>query len=48
LHDGRAKTIEQAVLAHENPGSEANGSIKLFKSLSAEDRAALLDFVEGL
>jgi CxxC motif-containing protein (DUF1111 family) len=48
LHDGRAKTIEQAVLAHENPGSEANESIQLFKALSLDDRKALLDFVAGL
>jgi CxxC motif-containing protein (DUF1111 family) len=48
MHDGKAKSIEQAVLAHENPGSEANESIKLFKSLPPEDRKALLDFVAGL
>ncbi|NUQ74051.1 MAG: hypothetical protein HUU21_10895 [Polyangiaceae bacterium] len=48
MHDGRAKSIEQAVLAHEGPGSEANEAVGLFKELPPEDRAALLEFVAGL
>lgn len=48
MHDGRAKTVEQAVLLHEGPGSEANASIDLFKALSYEDRAALLAYVRSL
>jgi CxxC motif-containing protein (DUF1111 family) len=48
MHDGRAKTIEQAVLAHKNHGSEANASIELFDALPPADRAALLEFVAGL
>ncbi|MFT3770561.1 MAG: di-heme oxidoredictase family protein [Minicystis sp.] len=48
LHDGRARTVEQAVLAHEGKGSEANDSIARFRALSLQDRAALLAFVEAL
>ena len=42
LHDGRARTIEEAVLLH---GGEGQRSRDLFDALTAADRAALLDFV---
>lgn len=42
LHDGRARTIEEAILLH---GGEAQQSRDLFGALSAMDRAALVDFV---
>jgi CxxC motif-containing protein (DUF1111 family) len=42
LHDGRARTLEQAVLLH---GGEAQAARDAFAALSAADRAALLDFV---
>jgi CxxC motif-containing protein (DUF1111 family) len=42
LHDGRARTIEEALLAH---GGEAQGSRDRFAALGPADRAALLDFV---
>jgi CxxC motif-containing protein (DUF1111 family) len=48
LHDGRATTVEQAILAHEGPGSEANDSIARFKALSFEERKALITFVQLL
>jgi len=48
LHDGRAKTVEEAILAHEGDGSEANDSIARFKALSPDERAALLAFVQSL
>jgi CxxC motif-containing protein (DUF1111 family) len=48
LHDGRALTVEQAILAHEGPGSEANDAISRFKALSLEDRKALIAFVQSL
>lgn len=48
LHDGRAATVEQAILAHEGPGSEANDSISRFKALSLDQRTALIDFVQSL
>ena len=45
LHDGRARTIEEAILWH---GGEANQSKELFKALSVEARAELLAFLESL
>jgi CxxC motif-containing protein (DUF1111 family) len=48
LHDGRATTVEQAILAHGGPGSEANDSVSRFKSLALEKRKTLIDFVQSL
>jgi len=48
LHDGRAKSIEEAVLLHRGEGSQANGAIDLFEALSTDERASLLEFVEAL
>ncbi len=48
LHDGRATTLQEAVLAHGAPGSEAAASAQLFTGLSAADQQALLDFVNSL
>lgn len=42
LHDGRARTIEEAILLH---GGEAQRARDSFHALTAADRAALLDFV---
>ncbi len=44
LHDGRARSVEEAILMH---GGEAQAARDAFAALSAEDRAALLDFVES-
>lgn len=44
LHDGRAKTVEEAILLH---GGEALASRNAFAALTAAQRAALLDFVES-
>ncbi|OGU00788.1 MAG: hypothetical protein A2085_05705 [Gemmatimonadetes bacterium GWC2_71_10] len=41
LHDGRARSLEAAVLLH---GGEAQGARDRFAALGASDRAALLDF----
>lgn len=48
LHDGRAASVEEAILAHESQGSEANVCISRFRALADEDRARLIQFVEGL
>ncbi|WP_434047996.1 MULTISPECIES: di-heme oxidoredictase family protein [Sorangium] len=48
LHDGRARTIEQAILLHDGPGSEAADSVAAFRALTREDREALIDFVRSL
>jgi CxxC motif-containing protein (DUF1111 family) len=45
LHDGRATSIEQAILLH---GGEALQSRNSFQQLSLEDRARLLKFLESL
>lgn len=45
LHDGRAKSIIEAILWH---GGEALNSKNLFKELSAQDRTDLLDFINSI
>ena len=44
MHDGRARTVEEAILLH---GGEALGSRLAFQALTPAQRAALLDFVES-
>lgn len=44
LHDGRARSVEEAVLLH---GGEATAARDRFVALPQPDRAALLDFVES-
>lgn len=45
LHDGRAKTIEQAILWH---GGEARASQRRFQALSKEQRTQLIAFLNSL
>ena len=45
LHDGRARDLEEAILWH---GGEARASRDAFTLLSADERAALLRFLESL
>lgn len=45
MHDGRASSIEEAILLH---GGEANAIRTKFESLSAEDRTAMIRFLESL
>jgi CxxC motif-containing protein (DUF1111 family) len=42
LHDGRARSIEEAILWHGGQGAASRGR---FKQLSADDRQSLIDFV---
>ena len=44
LHDGRAESVEEAILLH---GGEGLAARNAFDALPAADRAALLDFVES-
>ncbi|MCI0433466.1 MAG: thiol oxidoreductase [Gemmatimonadetes bacterium] len=44
MHDGRARSVEEAISLH---GGEAAGARGRWQQLSAADRAALLDFVES-
>lgn len=48
MHDGRANSIDKAILAHEGNGSEANESVMIFKGLAQPQRDALLEFVGAL
>ena len=45
LHDGRAKTVEEAIKLH---GGEGSGSRERFERLNEKDRAALLEFLNSL
>ncbi|SFV54213.1 Probable thiol oxidoreductase with 2 cytochrome c heme-binding sites [hydrothermal vent metagenome] len=45
LHDGRARTIEEAILWH---GGEASTSQLAFKHLSKDKRGYLVDFLKGI
>ncbi|MBI2538064.1 MAG: thiol oxidoreductase, partial [Gemmatimonadetes bacterium] len=42
LHDGRARSIEEAILLH---GGEAQGARDRFAALTPADRTAVLDFI---
>jgi CxxC motif-containing protein (DUF1111 family) len=48
MHDGRARSIDEAIAAHAGPGSEANESVALFDAMNDADRRALLAFVGAL
>jgi CxxC motif-containing protein (DUF1111 family) len=45
LHDGRARTLEEAILWH---GGEATGAKNSFVAMSVSDRAALVAFLQSL
>lgn len=45
LHDGRARSLEEAVLWH---GGEAQGAKNTFVNMNAADRAALIAFLQSL
>ena len=45
LHDGRARNLSEAIIWH---GGEAQASREYFLNLSADERAALLAFLESL
>jgi CxxC motif-containing protein (DUF1111 family) len=45
LHDGRARSAEEAILWHDGEGAKSRAA---FKALSAADRAALVSFLKTL
>jgi CxxC motif-containing protein (DUF1111 family) len=45
LHDGRARSLEEAILWH---GGEAEAAKETFRNMSAADRAALIKFLKSL
>jgi CxxC motif-containing protein (DUF1111 family) len=48
LHDGRTHDLMTAIQAHDSEGSEANGVIQQFNSLSAGQRQDVLNFLRSL
>ena len=48
LHDGRARTLDEAIRMHAGPGSQANPSVQIYETLSAPERQALLQLVGSL
>lgn len=45
LHDGRARTIEEAILWHDG---EAKNAKETFQNLSTSDRTAMIQFLQSL
>lgn len=45
LHDGRARTLKEAILMHDSSGSEAHAAVEHFRHLSLEDQDALIQFL---
>ena len=48
LHDARALTIDDAILMHDGPGSEAAEAVSIYRALSDADKATLQKFVGAL
>jgi CxxC motif-containing protein (DUF1111 family) len=48
LHDGRAKTLDDAIRMHAGEGSEANFAVDNYKALSEGERQLLLDHLGKL
>lgn len=48
MHDGRATTVEESILMHGGPGSEAQPCVEHFSQLSDADRKTLVTYVERL
>jgi CxxC motif-containing protein (DUF1111 family) len=48
LHDGRARDLPAAILAHKGPGSEANVVIRYYEQLPASSKQDLIDFLRSL
>jgi CxxC motif-containing protein (DUF1111 family) len=48
LHDGRARDLWTAILAHAGENSEANAVISQFKALTVADQRAMLAFLRSL
>jgi CxxC motif-containing protein (DUF1111 family) len=45
LHDGRARTIQEAILWH---GGEAEASKAAYENMSLSEQEALIDFLKSL
>jgi CxxC motif-containing protein (DUF1111 family) len=47
LHDGRARDLPSAILAHKGPGSEANAVVHLYEKLPTTSQQDLIDFLRS-
>ena len=47
LHDGRARDLSSAILAHKGPSSEANAVVKLYEKLPTTSKQDLIDFLRS-
>jgi CxxC motif-containing protein (DUF1111 family) len=45
LHDGRARSLEEAILWH---GGEGQAAMEKFKAMGAGDKAAVIKFLNSL
>ncbi|AKF10705.1 Putative thiol oxidoreductase [Sandaracinus amylolyticus] len=48
MHDGRARTVREAIDAHASEGSEANEVVARWRALGEDEQRALITFVEAL
>ena len=48
LHDCRARNVIEAIMWHGNPGSDARESVENFRSLSKEERDAIVQFIDAI
>lgn len=48
LHDGRATTLRDAIVAHDSDGSEAAVSVAAFNALSDDEQVRLLAYLQSL
>ena len=48
LHDGRARDLPTAILAHRGPGSEANTVVRYYEKLPDSSKQDLIDFLRSL
>ncbi|EKU99124.1 putative thiol oxidoreductase [Leptolyngbya sp. PCC 7375] len=45
LHDGRARSLEEAIMYHGSDGSEAEEVVKAFSELSSDDQDAIVEYL---
>ena len=48
LHDCRARNVIEAIMWHGNAQSDARWTIEKFRTLSKEDREAVVKFIEAI
>lgn len=48
LHDCRARTVIEAIMWHGAAQSDARWSVEKFRTLSKDDRDAVVEFIESI